>query len=139
MSGSDQHANSHKLPDGTTVLVADDDPVVRRTVRRMLDLEQAAVVEARDGEHAIRLVDQDEAHLLDTVLTDLEMPVVSGALGTVAPLVLQARAMRARARQARSDAAESRTLAERQMRIARHQHAACGELMAALARLRQRM
>jgi CheY-like chemotaxis protein len=182
MSSSDPQVGSHKLPDGATVLVADDDPVVRRTVRRMLELEQAVVVEARDGEHAIRIVDEDEAHLVDTVLTDLEMPVVSGAeliavlqecrpdlpvaamsgwgglppglatvpllhkpfapedlLGTLVPLVLGAREMRARARQARGDAAESRSLAERQLQIARRQHAACGELMAALSRLRQRM
>jgi len=182
MSSSDPQVGSHKLPEGATVLVADDDPVVRRTVRRMLELEQAVVVEARDGEHAIRIVDEDEAHLVDTVLTDLEMPVVSGAeliavlqecrpdlpvaamsgwgglppglatvpllhkpfapedlLGTLMPLVLGAREMRARARQARGDAAESRSLAERQLQIARRQHAACGELMAVLSRLRQRM
>ncbi|MGN6390714.1 MAG: response regulator [Gemmatimonadales bacterium] len=68
-----------QLPDGSMVLVADDDPVLRRMVRRMLEDNQVAVVEAQDGEHAIRIVDHDEAHLLDTVVTDLDMPIVSGA------------------------------------------------------------
>ena len=174
--------SNSKLPDGAMVLVADDDPVLRRRVRRMLELEHAAVVEARDGEHALRIVDQDEAHLLDTVLADLDMPIVSGAeliavlrecrpdlpiaamsgsadlppalamvpllrkpfapedlLGTLAPLVIQSREMRARARQTRADAAESRVLAERQTQIARQQHAASSELMAALFRLRQQI
>src|SRR5690242_12566918 len=71
--------SSYQLPDGAMVLVADDDPILRRMVRRMLEQERVAVVEAHDGEHAIRIVDHDEAHLLDTVVTDLDMPIVSGA------------------------------------------------------------
>lgn len=79
MNGSDLSRRNAQLPDGAMVLVADDDPVLRRMVRRMLEQDQVAVVEAQDGEHAIRIVDHDEAHLLDTVVTDLDMPIVTGA------------------------------------------------------------
>lgn len=44
----------------------------------MLELERTSVVEAADGEEAIRLIEGDETQLLDAVLTDLAMPVVSG-------------------------------------------------------------
>ena len=36
------------------------------------------MVEAADGEQALRVIEHDEAQLLDAVLTDLVMPVVSG-------------------------------------------------------------
>jgi hypothetical protein len=58
---------------------------------------------------------------------------------TLAPLVLGSQAMRRRARQARADAAESRSLAERQHTIARDQMARSGDLMIALMELRRRM
>src|SRR6185503_4623694 len=57
----------------------------------------------------------------------------------LAPLVLESQAMRRRARQTRADAAESRTLAERQRTIARGQMAKSGDLMIALMQLRSRM
>ena len=44
----------------------------------MLELQRTSVVEAANGEQAIRMIEQDEAHLLDAVLADLDMPVVSG-------------------------------------------------------------
>jgi CheY-like chemotaxis protein len=42
-----------------TVLLVEDQATVRRMIRRMLN--PAAVVEANDGEHAIELVERDEA------------------------------------------------------------------------------
>lgn len=169
------------LPDGSTLLVVDDDPMVRRSVRRMLELSRVTVVEAADGEHAIQVIGRDEAHLLDAVVTDLDMPVVSGPeliavlrecrpdlslvamsgsaelprdlqevpfihkpfspeqlTAVVEPLVLESQAIRERARQARADAAESRSLAARQLALAKEHHAAASEMMAALLRLRER-
>ena len=58
------------------MLLVDDEVTVRRMIRRML--EPASVVEADDGEHAMELVERDEAGLLDAVLTDLTMPRVTG-------------------------------------------------------------
>jgi two-component system C4-dicarboxylate transport response regulator DctD len=58
---------------------------------------------------------------------------------TVAPLVLRSQATRRWARQMRADAAESRSMAQRQRTIARDQHAKSGDLMKALMQLRERM
>lgn len=169
------------MPDGATLLLVDDDPSVRRGLRRWLELESTSVLEAVDGQQAIRVIQRDDAQLLDAVLTNLGMPVVSGPeliavllecrpalpvvamsgvvgpppdlppvpflhkpfepeelIATVAPLILQARAMRRRARQARADAAESRSLAARQLAIASEQMATSGDLMKALLQLRER-
>ena len=79
MADFDSSSTERNLPEGSTLLVVDDDPMVRRSVRRMLELSRITVVEAADGEHAIQVIGRDEAHLFDAVVTDLEMPVVSGA------------------------------------------------------------
>ena len=167
---------------GTTLLVVDDDPSFRRALRRLLEQERISVIEADDGERAIRVIEQDEPQVLDAVLTDVAMPAVSGPeliavlreyrpalpvvamsgwdpippgllpvappaqavraeelIETVGPLVLTPEAIRRRARQMRADAAESRSLAERQRAIAREHQAKTGELMKAFMQLRERM
>jgi DNA-binding NtrC family response regulator len=182
MSNVDTQTTCFRIPDGATLLIVDDDPSLRRSLRRMLQPGRTSVIEAADGEHAIRVIERDQAQLLDVVLTDLKMPVISGfeliavlmecrpalpvvamsAAGhlppdllpvpflqkpfepselvrTVAPLVLSSQAMRRQARQVRADAAESRSLAERQRTIARDQMAKSGDLMIALIELRRRM
>ena len=58
---------------------------------------------------------------------------------TVAPLALSSQAMRREARQASADAAELRSLAERQRAITRDQVAKSGDLMIALMQLRRRL
>ncbi|MFL5533749.1 MAG: response regulator [Gemmatimonadales bacterium] len=63
---------------GATLLVVDDDPSFRRALRRLLELEHISVVEADDGEQAIRVIEHDQANLLDAVLTDVSMQAVSG-------------------------------------------------------------
>jgi len=63
---------------GASLLLVEDDSSVRRAIRRALELDGALLVEAGDGEEAIRILQLDEPQLLDLVLTDLEMPVVSG-------------------------------------------------------------
>jgi DNA-binding NtrC family response regulator len=62
-----------------TLLVVDDDPIVRRMVRCVAEFERLMVVEAADGEQALRVIGRDEAYPLDAVLTELELPVVSGS------------------------------------------------------------
>jgi DNA-binding NtrC family response regulator len=78
MSNVDTQTTCFHIPDGATLLIVEDDPSVRRALRRMLEPGRTSVIEAADGEHAIRLIERDEAQLLDVVLTDLRMPVVSG-------------------------------------------------------------
>jgi two-component system C4-dicarboxylate transport response regulator DctD len=180
MAKAETETTFFQIPDGATLLVVDDDPSLRRSLRRVLELERSSVIEAADGEVALQVIDRDEAQLLDAVLTDLMMPVVSGSeliavlrecrpalpvvamsavvdlppalrqvpflkkpfepeelVRTVAPLILQARAMRQRARQARADAAESRSLADQQHTMAAQQKCRSGDLMIALLELRR--
>jgi diguanylate cyclase (GGDEF)-like protein len=59
----------------TRVLLADDSAVVRAVVGRYLREAGIEVVEARDGEEALELVDQGS---YDVVVTDLQMPRLDG-------------------------------------------------------------
>jgi DNA-binding NtrC family response regulator len=63
---------------GVTLLVVDDDPSLRRALRRLLELEQISIIEAESGESAIRAIEGDESQVIDAVLTDLAMPAVFG-------------------------------------------------------------
>ena len=62
---------------GATVLVVDDEPVVRQFLRRTLEGEGFYVEEAQDGDSALRLI-QARAEPFDLVLTDLSMPQIDG-------------------------------------------------------------
>jgi PAS domain S-box-containing protein len=60
-----------------TVLLVDDDPLVRHTSRRMLELGGYQVLEAPDGAAALALA-EDLNQQIDLLLTDLLMPGLSG-------------------------------------------------------------
>ncbi|MBM4778725.1 MAG: PAS domain-containing protein [Archangiaceae bacterium] len=62
---------------GRVVLVVDDEPLVRSTLRRLLVRDGYSVVEAGDGQHALDLLAQMERP--DVVLLDLSMPKLDGA------------------------------------------------------------
>lgn len=53
------------------VLVVDDDPALRAAIRRMLTAVAVEVVEAGDGDEALRLLSREPA---DVVLCDMFMP-----------------------------------------------------------------
>jgi len=57
------------------VLIVDDDELVRKTLRRILEILPLEVREAEDGEQGLALI-QDER--LDLVVTDCQMPKLSG-------------------------------------------------------------
>lgn len=78
MSVVDTHPTCFRIPDGATLLLVDDDSFVRRALRRMIEVEGTSVVEAGDGEEALRVIARDEAQMLDAVVTDLAMPGISG-------------------------------------------------------------
>ena len=61
----------------STVLVVDNEPVMRRFVRRSLEAKHFHVEEARDGESALALI-QARKEPFDLVLTDLSMPGIDG-------------------------------------------------------------
>jgi two-component system, cell cycle sensor histidine kinase and response regulator CckA len=60
-----------------TLLVVDDEGLVRALVRRMLEPDVCRVVEAEDGESALRLIERGQP-AIDVVLTDLVMPGIDG-------------------------------------------------------------
>jgi DNA-binding response OmpR family regulator len=62
---------------GATVLVVDNEPVMRSLVRRTLEAEEFHVEEAEDGEKALALI-QARRESFDLVLTDLSMPGIDG-------------------------------------------------------------
>src|SRR4051812_13364311 len=78
MSDSDPAATLARALEGATLLLVEDDRSVRRAIGRVLQLEGAVLAEAGNGEQAILILERDVEHLVDAVVTDLEMPVVSG-------------------------------------------------------------
>ena len=78
MSNAEIQTTPFQIPHGATLLIVDDDPSVRRGLRRWLELERTSVLEAVDGQQAIHVIQHNEAQRLDAVLTNLGMPVVSG-------------------------------------------------------------
>jgi DNA-binding response OmpR family regulator len=57
------------------VLVVDDDALIRRLLRDVLEVDDWEVVEATDGEHALALADSEQPVM---VVLDLLMPGLDG-------------------------------------------------------------
>lgn len=80
-----QHAVAHKglSPESTTmtkhvrILLAEDDPILRHLLDRVLTQEGFRVTETRDGAEALAVVHQD-APAFDLLLTDVIMPHKDG-------------------------------------------------------------
>src|SRR6185312_7561477 len=64
-------------PVGLRLLVVDDDPVVNKTLRQILEIEGHEVTTAMGGQEAIDLV-HGVRNAFDVVITDLGMPHVDG-------------------------------------------------------------
>ena len=80
-SGGDQPvAGTYSAGAGSprTILLVEDDPVVRHVVRLLLELDGAIVLEAKDGEDALTILD-GHTGAIDLLLTDVMMPGLSGA------------------------------------------------------------
>jgi CheY-like chemotaxis protein len=63
--------------EAATVLVVDDEEMVRRLASRMLTGLGYRVLEARSGQEAVRLLRRG-AHRINGVLTDVAMPGIGG-------------------------------------------------------------
>jgi two-component system chemotaxis response regulator CheY len=60
------------------ILIVDDEPNTRRSLRELIDtLGHRAILEARDGEEALRACDADGARL-EMIVADWEMPYMDG-------------------------------------------------------------
>ena len=76
-SGSSGAEAAQALGRGQTVLVAEDEPLLRTLIMRTLEEEGYRVLATGDGEAAMALVDADGARP-DLVLTDVIMPRMNG-------------------------------------------------------------
>jgi CheY-like chemotaxis protein len=61
-----------------TILLVEDEPAVRQLFAHALVRAGYSVVEARNGQEAMRLFDE-HAEAIDMLLTDLRMPYMGGA------------------------------------------------------------
>jgi len=60
---------------GTTILVVDDEPQIRRVLRATLSSSGYDVIEAKNGQEAVEMVIREQPAL---ILMDVNMPVMSG-------------------------------------------------------------
>lgn len=74
-----QRTTTPAPPLSGTILVVDDEPGVRRVVRRVLERAGCVVQEAQDGGAAVALFALDPTVQIDLVLLDLTMPGMDGS------------------------------------------------------------
>jgi DNA-binding NtrC family response regulator len=76
-------------PEKLTVLVAEDEPMLRVVVRETLRHAGFAVIEAEDGTEGLEILQSDRA--IDALLTDVKMPGLNGYQLAEASLSLRPR------------------------------------------------
>jgi CheY-like chemotaxis protein len=76
VSASVRHSNAQR-----TVLVIEDDDLVRRVVVRTLEMAGYQVIQAPNGEAGLRILD-DPSNDIDLILTDIDMPCIDGVTVT---------------------------------------------------------
>lgn len=68
---------SPQEPEKRTILLVDDEPAVRSIVLRILKRAKYTVLEAENGESALKLAEEHEGPI-DLVITDMFMPGLRG-------------------------------------------------------------
>lgn len=71
-------APQQKQPRTRTILIVDDEPMVREFARRLLETENHRVIEAVSGQDALRAL-REHGPVIDGVLLDLSMPGMDGS------------------------------------------------------------
>jgi two-component system cell cycle sensor histidine kinase/response regulator CckA len=67
----------HQQASGPTVLLVEDEDMLRASIRRLLQEQGYQVLEARNGANALQLLEEHSGKVA-LVLTDLRMPVMDG-------------------------------------------------------------
>ena len=70
-------SRSEPIPHATTILVAEDDTMVRAVTARVLGAAGYTVIEAADGEQALDII-RSHAGLIDLLVSDIVMPNLGG-------------------------------------------------------------
>ena len=73
----ENEASSSSNKKGRTILVVDDEPMVREFAHRLLESEGHIVLEASSGQEALRTL-RERTNEIDGVLLDLSMPGMDG-------------------------------------------------------------
>ena len=76
-TGTLEPSAASSTPGSEVVLLVEDEEIVRKLIRQMLEQSGYRVVEARDGEEALRLAGDGLEHA-DLLLTDAVMPKLGG-------------------------------------------------------------
>jgi CheY-like chemotaxis protein len=66
------------MPTAATILVVEDDAIVRMLIVDVLEELEYAVLEAEDGEAALKVL-EDQSSVIDLMMTDHGLPGISGA------------------------------------------------------------
>ncbi len=69
--------NKKTLPSNLTILLAEDEPVLRNLARILLEVNGHHVVIALDGQHAVDIIRTDQSSV-DLCIFDVMMPVLTG-------------------------------------------------------------
>ncbi len=87
--------NKLELPRGAplTIMLIDDEQMVRRSMRRVLEQAGHEVVEANNGSEALALLAAPDARRPDVVILDVDMPGMTGEETLVALLAADPRAV----------------------------------------------
>ena len=76
---SDREGQADQLPQGSeTVLLTEDEPLVLTAVARMLSRQGYQVIEAVNGNEALRLAGPPEVREINLLFTDMVMPHMGG-------------------------------------------------------------
>ena len=77
MTVAPSEIRSDPIPNATTILVAEDDTMVRAVTARVLGAAGYTVIEAADGEQALDIM-RGHAGLIDLLVSDIVMPNLGG-------------------------------------------------------------
>jgi signal transduction histidine kinase/ActR/RegA family two-component response regulator len=76
-NGSEEEETAAVKVEGSTILLVEDDQVMRRLTRRMLEDQGYSVIDAQDGKSALQFA-QSHLNEIGLVLTDVMMPTMNG-------------------------------------------------------------